>query len=76
MSIIKNYVKEARRKEILVILDNRVFDEEGNVEEVVHIANKVGSALAAGKHHCYPSDASLPCSGCRLDTGYYDNITG
>ena len=40
MDVIRNYVKEARRKEILVILDNRVFDEEGNVEEVAAIMNK------------------------------------
>ena len=28
MNIIKNYVKEARRKEILAVLDSSVFDEE------------------------------------------------
>ena len=40
MSIIKNYVKEARRKEILAILDSSVFDEEDNVEEVTKLMNK------------------------------------
>ena len=40
MSIIKNYVKETRRKEILAILENSVFDEEDNVEEVTKLMNK------------------------------------
>ena len=32
MDVIRNYVKEARRKEILVILDNRVFDVDTLIE--------------------------------------------
>jgi len=39
MNIIKNYVKEARRKEILAVLDSSVFDEEDNVEEVARMIN-------------------------------------
>ena len=39
MNIIKNYVKETRRKEILAILDSSVFDEEDNVEEVTRMMN-------------------------------------
>ena len=39
MSMIRNYVKEVRRKEILAILDHSVFDEDSNIEEVAKIMN-------------------------------------
>ena len=37
LSIIKNYVKEVRRKEILHILDHSVFDEDNNIDEIAKI---------------------------------------
>ena len=38
-SLIRNYIRQVRRKEILKILDNKLFDAEENMEEVAKILN-------------------------------------
>lgn len=37
MAKIRSYVRDVKRSDILQILNNQVFDEEGNVEEIVKV---------------------------------------
>ena len=40
MNLITNYVKDIKNKQVLEILDHKVFEDEDNIDEVVKMMNE------------------------------------